>query len=379
MSQPNEAIFSGDESAFQGWIDQYAHELLVHCYRILSSLEDAEDALQETWLRAWRRLASLETQSSLRAWLYKIATNVSLDMLDHRKSRALPTSTHAPADPRDPLPQAINDPIWLDPLPDVYLDGYVINPEARYEAHESVTLAFLAALQKLPGRQRAVLILRDVLGWKAEEVANLLDITVAAVNSALQRARADMKDWQPQVRPDRQQTEALLTRYVEAWESADIASLLALLREDSVLTMPPVPVWFRGVAPIKYFFDSFLFAGEAKGRFRLLPTRANGSPAFAVYMRYETGVYRPSALQILSINGDRITQLDDFLVFDDRLFMRFGLPLVGSPMSFRTSFRLIDVTHGYRDERKEISNERNSYNGDVSSHDTRHTGAPDAR
>src|SRR5258708_14898116 len=183
----------GDHSEFQQLVDPYRRELLVHCYRILGSLDDAEDALQETLLRAWRRLDSLKVQASLRAWLYKIGTNVSLDMLDSRKSRLLPDSTYAPADPRDPLPAPVVDPIWLDPLPDDYLDGTFASPEAYYEARESITLAFLAALQRLPGRQRAVLILRDVLGWRAQEVADLLDLSVAAANSAFHLARVAMK------------------------------------------------------------------------------------------------------------------------------------------------------------------------------------------
>ena len=329
------ALGPGNSDDFQHLTDPYRHELLVHCYRLLGSFEDAEDALQETLLRAWRRLASLEIQTSLRAWLYKIATNVSLDMLDRRKSRSMPTFTHAPADPLDPLPAPINDPIWLDPLPDVYLDGYIVNPEARYEAHESVTLAFLTALQKLPGRQRAILILRDVLGWKAEEVASLLDLTVVAVNSALQRGRATMKKWQSETAlamattADSRQTETLLARYVAAWETADVAGFIALLREDAALTMPPLPVWYRGHAAISHFVGQYLFAGQVQGRFRLVATRANGCPAFAVYERDETGMYRSSALQILVIDQDRIAQIDDYLAPDDRLFSRFNLPLIG--------------------------------------------------
>jgi RNA polymerase sigma-70 factor, ECF subfamily len=322
-------VYSGDHDEFQRLTDPYSRELLVHCYRILGSFEDAEDALQEALLRAWRRLDSLKAAASLRAWLYKIATNVSLDMLDYRKARSMPSVTHTPAQALDPLPPAVDDPLWLNPLPDSYLDGHTLTPEARYEIHESVSLAFLMALQKLPGRQRAILILRDVLGWKAQEVADLLDLTVVAVNSALQRARQTMKSYHQEnqwrlMTPDNdQQVSALLARYVAAWETADSAGLIALLREDATLTMPPVPAWFLGRAAIQTFSQHFLFAGQP---YRLLPIRANGCPAFAVYQRDAAGLYRPAALQILSINGERIARIDHFLTFDGQLFGRFNLP-----------------------------------------------------
>jgi len=335
MTQVNETAYPGDESAFQGWTVQYRHELLVHCYRILGSLDDAEDALQETWLRAWRRLGSLKERAALRAWLYKIATNVSLDMLDHRKARALPMILYPAADPDEVLPDPISDPIWLDPLPDTLLDGLPANPEARYEARESITLAFLAVLQKLPPRQRAILLLRDVLGWKTQEVAELLEVTSVAVNSTLQRARETMKREYHKpgvpvlVRSENAETANLLSRYVQAWEAADSASLISLLRDDAALTMPPFPAWYRGRAAIQRFLDQFLFTQAAPGFFRLAATRANGCPTFAVYQRDNMGVYRPAALQILTIADSRIAQIDDFLTFDNRLFTRFSLPLSG--------------------------------------------------
>jgi RNA polymerase sigma-70 factor (ECF subfamily) len=327
------AARAGDSAAFGHLVDPYHRELLVHCYRILGSLEDAEDILQETLLRAWRRLDSFEGRASLRAWLYKIATNAALDALTHRRRRGLPPALAAPADPRDPFPAPVSEPIWLEPLPDTLVDERpIFNPEARYEARESVTLAFLAALQTLPGRQRAVLILRDVLGWRAGEVAELLDTSVQAVNSALQRARTRMKQ-QGNGRPaaavvatSDAQLAALLARYVAAWEEADVPTLVALLREDAVLTMPPLPVWFRGRAAIRAFLANQLLAGPARGRFRFLATRANGAPAFATYQQDAGGVYRPVALQVLAVVGGAIARLDDFLVFDDRLFTRFGLP-----------------------------------------------------
>jgi RNA polymerase sigma-70 factor, ECF subfamily len=327
-------VHMGDQDAFQLMTDPYRHELLVHCYRMLGSLEDAEDALQETFLRGWRRLDSLKEQTALRAWLYKIATNVSLDMLDNRKARSIPTLISAPADPQNPLPAPVNDPIWLDPLPDEYLDGLSLDPEARVETRESVALAFLAVLQSLPGRQRAVFILRDVLGWRAQEVSELLNITAAAVNSALQRARATIKKQQadPELyrlaAAEDTLTADLLSRYVVAWETADSTGLIALLREDAVLTMPPLPAWYRGRLAIKEFLDAYLFAGPSQGRFRLIATRANGCPAFAAYQRDENGVYRPVTLQVLTIVHGLIAQMDDFLSQDDKLFSRFNLPLV---------------------------------------------------
>src|SRR6266511_3539879 len=307
---------AGDEDAFRHLTDRYRRELVVHCYRILGSVEDAEDMVQETLLRAWRRLESFEGRASLRRWLYKIATNISLD-------------------PLDPLPGPTRDRLWLEPLPDTLIDARPsINPEARYDARESVTLAFLVALQTLPGRQRAVLLLRDVIGWNTSEVAEILSMTVVAVNSALQRARTTMKKHQsgpiaiPRAQTDDPQTAALLTQYVAAWEAADSTRLVALLREDAVMTMPPLPAWYVGRAAIQLFLDTLLFRGHAHGRFRLTATHANSSPAFALYQRDDDGIYRSAALQVLTIAQGQIAQIDDFLVHDDGLFSRFGLPLV---------------------------------------------------
>jgi RNA polymerase sigma-70 factor (ECF subfamily) len=323
-------LTGGDE--FRGLTEPYQRELLVHCYRMLGSLEDAEDVMQDTWLRAYRGLDSLKEPSALRAWLYRIATNVALDMIAHRKGRALPTLAYPSADPRDPLPAPILESIWIEPLPDSYLNIHSLGPEVRYEIHESVTLAFLAALQQLPGRQRAVLLLRDVMGWRAAEVADLLEITLAAVNSALQRARATLKSRKldrasTTTHIDDAKTAALLARYVYAWETADSASLITLLRQDAVLTMPPIPAWYYGSIAIQRFLASFLFAGPAQGRFRLIATRANGCPAFVVYQRDDRGVYQAAALHVLTIEGDEIVQIDDFLDFNQKIIPRFQLPL----------------------------------------------------
>ena len=313
---------------FQHLVEPHQRELLVHCYRFLGSLEDAEDALQETLLRAWRRMDTLKEQASLRAWLYRIATNVCLDLIDSRKTRALVWPNSRPANPADALPGPVLEPVWLEPLPDEYLDFEHPGPEAQYDLRESVSLAFLALLQQLPGRQRAVLILRDVLGWKAQEVADLLSITPAAVNSALQRARAAFKQ-HPPVHTSTQSvgdplTARLLTRYVQAWETSDSISLLDLLREDAVLSMPPLPAWYLGRQAVVDFLARHLF--QVPGSFRLLAAQANGCPAFGVYQFSDSGDYRPSTLQVIALNQGQIARVDCFLVMDTLLFKRFGLP-----------------------------------------------------
>ena len=325
----------GDHATFERLTTPYRRELLVHCYRILGSLEDAEDALQETLLRAWRRLASFEGRAPLRAWLYKIATHTALDAQANRRIRSLPTAVQAAADPYAPLPTPSSEPIWLEPLPDALVPDSSAGPEAIYDARESVSLVFLAALQHLPGRQRAALILRDVLGWQATEVARLLDMSVFAVNSALQRARTTMKSKREAIVSGAvapagdERTSTLLARYVHAWEAADNALLVALLRDDAVLTMPPQTAWYHGRAAIGAFFATQLFAGQAQGRFRLLPTSANGCPAFGIYMLDAAGVYRPNSLQVLTIVDDQIAEMHAFLALDDRLFAHFSLAAIG--------------------------------------------------
>jgi len=335
------AARAGDQVAFQHITDPFRHELLVHCYRLLGSLEDAEDSLQETLLRAWRRLDSFEGRDSLRslrAWLYKIATNASLDALGAasragRRRRTMPTTTNPPANPGDPFPQASQEYLWLEPLPDALIDERpTFNPEARYEARESVTLAFLAALQYLPGRQRAVLILRDVLGWRAKEVAELLDTSTPAVNSALERARSTMKErginrmTARTSNPDTQ-VAALLTRYVAAWEAADSAALVALLHEDAVMTMPPMPLWYRGREAIRWFLDTYLFADGPPRKFRLVATEANSAPAFGVYHLEAGDVYRLAALHVLTIEDGRVSEIHDFISSQGKMFRHFSLPL----------------------------------------------------
>jgi RNA polymerase sigma-70 factor (ECF subfamily) len=326
------AARAGDQQAFEQLVNPYRRQLLVHCYRILGSFEDAEDMLQETLVRVWKRLDSFEGRSSLRSWLYKIATNASLDALDNRRVRGLPRELYKRGDPTRPLPPPTKEVNWIEPIPDEWIDGQPdIYPEARYEVRESITLAFIAALQKLPGRQRAVLLLCDVMGWSSLEAAEILDMTTAAVNSALQRARETLK--QPTERKTRpahlnKQLSTLLAQYVDAWETADSAALIAVLREDVALTMPPLPVWFGGRTDVKKFLDGYLFKSMDPFKVRLEAVRLNGSPAFAVYQMDQVGIYRAAALHILTIENGQIAEVNDYLTFDGQLFARFNLDLV---------------------------------------------------
>jgi RNA polymerase sigma-70 factor (ECF subfamily) len=326
---PDEPI--RDEADFEHHIEHHRRELLVHCYRMLGSFEDAEDMLQETLLRAWRRRETLQQQAAVRAWLYRIATNACLDAIAARRSRGLPNLSLPPGDPADAMPGPEAGQLWIGPAPDALLDlSPSANPEVQYAARESISLAFLAALQALPGRPRAILILRDVLGFSAAEVSELLGISSAAVHSALLRARATMTAARPSrssAQVDSDRLADLLARFVDAWHAADAARLVALLRDDAAITMPPLPLWYRGRHAIRVFLETQLFSGDARGHFRLLQTRANGCPAFGTYQRDEAGLYRPATLQVLTLEDEQIIQLDDFLVIgDDRLFRLFDLP-----------------------------------------------------
>jgi RNA polymerase sigma-70 factor (ECF subfamily) len=326
------AARAGDQHEFSGLTEPYRRELQLHCYRILGSLQDAEDMVQETLLRAWRRLDTFEGRASLRAWLYKIATNACFDALHKRPRRVLPAAYSAPSDPRQPLAPPVAEPIWLEPYPDDLIDEPESGPEARYSLHESVSLAFLAALQSLPPRQRAVLILCDVLDWRASEAAHLLEVTVPAVNSALHRARVTMRK-NYHTRGSRAGSSAsfdaalqpLLDRYMQAWEAADINGLVSLLREDATLSMPPLPTWYAGREAISAATQMMIFAGEARGRWLMRPMRANRQPAYAVYQRDEAGGHHAFGISVLTLEQDRVVDIITFV--DPALFQRFNLPV----------------------------------------------------
>jgi RNA polymerase sigma-70 factor (ECF subfamily) len=326
------AARAGDQAQFDQLTNPYRGELLSHCYRILGSLEEAEELVQETLLRAWRRLDSFEGRAPFRAWLYKIATNACLDTLARRPKRALPQMLRAASGPDDPVLPPILEPIWLEPFPDELLAPAESNPEARYEARESVTLAFLAALQSLPPRQRSVLILCDVLGWSAGEAANVFETTVPAINSLLHRARAKLKrTYSPigyeQIRLAEadERTQLLLKRYQRAWESADIDGFVMLLKEDAAFAMPPFPLWYQGRPAIRDFAAANPLAGEAAGRWRLYPIRVNGLPGFALYCRTEaSGDYRAYAIQALRCQDGRLAEVITFGY--PQFFAYFGLP-----------------------------------------------------
>jgi RNA polymerase sigma-70 factor (ECF subfamily) len=323
----------GDRDAFQRLAEPYRRELHLHCYRMLGSFHDAEDLVQETFLRAWRGIRDFEGRASFRTWLYRIATNACLNALASRASarRVLPETQGPPSDQMPDGGPATEVP-WLDPYPDAALDGLADTtpgPEARYEMRESVQLAFVAAIQHLPPRQRAVLLLHDVLGWSAAEAAQLLNASVVSVQSALRRSRATLEKRLPAGRPSPQpvpddRRRVLLDRYLRAWESADIDGFVSLVREDAVLSMPPWREWYRGREALRTFFG---WAWRRRGPFRLVPTAANGQPAFAFYIRDGNGPeWRAHLIHVISVHDDSITTLTFFL--NPRLFVAFGLPLV---------------------------------------------------
>ncbi len=324
---------AGNQAEFATLAEPHRRELLTHCYRMLGSLQDAEDLVQETFLRAWRRLDTYEGRASFRAWLYKIATNACLDALDRRPKRTLPTALYAATDPDGPILSPITEPIWLEPFPDELFDPPDGGPEARYDARESVTFAFLIALQVLPPRQRAALILCDVLDWHAREVAELLELTVSAVSSLLHRARTTLaKRYRAhsrdavQVKPPDSAIAVLLHRYVRAWEMANVDELVSLLKEDARFLMPPIPSWYQGRAAIRAFVSATILAGDAVDRWRLQPVHANAQPGFAWYRRNEMdGGYHAYAIQVLTFDGDLLADITTF--GDPTLFSHFGLPL----------------------------------------------------
>ena len=322
-----------DEAAFVRLVAPHRAALQAHCYRMLGSLPDAEDALQEAMLRAWRGLPGFEGRSSLRSWLYRIATNVCLRLLERRPQRVLPAA-HGPAhDPREDLDAPLTERVWIDPYPDGEVADDGVAPDVRYEARESVELAFIAALQHLPARQRAVLLLRDVLGFAPAEIAQALETSPAAVSSALQRAHAVVEERVP---PRSQQATLraigdrrlrdVVGRYLRAWEESDVDAILGMLTADASFAMPPWATWFRGRADIGTFLLRRPLA-DARG-WRLVPVRANGQVAFAFYeLRGERGPGRFVAhgIQVVALDGaGLVTDVTTFL--EASLHSRFGLP-----------------------------------------------------
>jgi RNA polymerase sigma-70 factor (TIGR02960 family) len=318
---------AGDQLAFRELTDPFRRELQLHCYRILGSLQDAEDMLQETLLAAWRGLDRFEGRASLRTWLYRIATNRCLNLL---RSNARRPAKEVPPMPEPPPPTRRSEPLWLQPYPDLLLDGLpdsAPDPAARYETKEATALAFVAALQRLPPLQRAALVLRDVLGFSAAESASILETSEASVKGALQRARAALAerplDASRAPLPDSPQERELVGRFVEAFERGDTKAVVALLTEDAWLTMPPYPFEYQGKEAITRFFEHR--AAVRDPRRRVVPTRANGQPAFGFYVDDpHAPVARPWGLMVLTLDGEWISAITFFS--DTSVFPHFGLP-----------------------------------------------------
>lgn len=316
---------AGDRDAFRVLTEPHRRELQVHCYRMLGSLQDAEDALQDALLGAWQGLAGFEGRASLRTWLYRIAT--------HRCMNALRSASRRPAKAWDvpgvdpPEPSGLGEVVWLEPFPDALLDGAIdvpLGPDARYEQRESISLAFVTALQLLPPRQLAVLVLRDVLGFRANEVAEMLDSTVESVTSALKRARASLQHRPPSASPPRAaestSEDSIAAKFVAAYESADLGALVELLTDDVFISMPPMPFEYEGRELVARFCAAIFRAGR---RFDLVPTRANGQPAVGTYLRGPTGIHPGVGLIVLTVADDRICAMTRF---EHSVLPWFGLP-----------------------------------------------------
>jgi RNA polymerase sigma-70 factor (ECF subfamily) len=317
-----ETARGGSEDAYGRLVEPYRSELQAHCYRMLGSVQDAEDALQEALVRAWKGLPKFEGRSSLRSWLYRIATNTSLDAIQKRPKRILPIDYGPPADPHQGVGDPLVETVWIEPFPDETLgieDGYA-SPDARYEQRESVELAFVAALQLLPANQRAVLILREVLGFSAQETAETLDTSVASVNSALQRARATIEKKLPE--QSQQETlrslgdekiRELVEQYADAWERNDVDTVVSMLAEDVAFTMPPMSRWFQGLDGVRGFLETSSMTGE--WGWRALPVTSNGQAALAFYSWDEEQQARvPFAINVLTFEGEKIREIDAFIV-----------------------------------------------------------------
>ena len=318
---------AGDADAFRELTEPYRRELQVHCYRMLGSFQDAEDVLQETLLAAWQGLEEFEGRASIRTWLYRIATNRCLNAL--RSASRRPAKEWDIPGVEPPEPTRRGDVVWLEPYPDALLEGAIdvpLGPEAHYEQTEAISLAFVTALQVLPARQRAALILREVLGYHANEVADMLDTTVESVNSALKRARASLERRVPPI-GEREPSppvgspaeQALAAEFARTWESGDVDGLVALLTDDVRVAMPPIPLEYLGRDAVARFLASLLPAR----RHELVPTRANGQPAFGAYLRARTGIRHGTGLFVLTLTGDRISAMTRF---DSNVLPWFGLP-----------------------------------------------------
>src|SRR5262245_20031120 len=319
---------AGDGDAFRELTEPYRRELQVHCYRMLGSFQDAEEALQDTLLCAWQGLGDFEGRASLRTWLYRIATNRCLNARRSARRRRAKEWDVPGVDP--PEPTRLGEVVWLEPFPDSLLEGAMdvpLGPEARYERTESISLAFVTALQVLPPRQLAVLVLRDVLGFTASEVAEMLDSTVESVTSALKRARASLHrrrppvaDREPPPAPDSPAEEAIVAKFVSAWKSGDLDALVALLTDDVFVSMPPIPFEYEGRDAAARFCASIFRSGR---RFDLVRTRANGQPAFGAYLRAPAARRGGVGLFVLTLTGDRIGAMTRF---ERSVLPRFGLP-----------------------------------------------------
>jgi len=319
---------AGDGESFQELIEPHRRELQVHCYRMLGSLQDAEDILQETLVAAWQGLGGFEERASIRTWLYTIATNRCLNA--RRSASRRPAKEWDIAEYQPPEPTRFGEIVWLEPFPDVLLEDVMdvpLGPEARYEQAETVSLAFVTALQVLPPRQLAVLVLRDVLGFHASEVAGMLDSTIDSVNSLLKRARAGLQrlsstgaHHEPAPAPDSPSERVTVAEFVRAYESGDLDALVALLTDDVFLSMPPFPLEYEGLDVVTRFYASMIGSGR---RFDLVPTRANGQPAFGAYLRAPSGIRHGTGLLVLTLAGDRICSVTRF---DTSVLPWFGLP-----------------------------------------------------
>jgi RNA polymerase sigma-70 factor (TIGR02960 family) len=320
----------GDEDAFRELTDPYRRELQAHCYRILGSMQDAEDVLQETLVGAWRGLESFEQRASVRAWLYRIATNRALNAL-RDAGRRPPPALDLPFE--TPEPTRVGEPTWIEPYADILLEGVLDaspGPDARYEIRETVELAFIAALQHLPPRQRAALVLRDVLGFHAAEVADMLDTSVDSIKSALKRARATLEQRRPPTDrprcplPDSPGERELVRRFADAFQADDINGLVALLTEDVWLTMPPTPLEYQGPTLIASFLRENVTWRRGQS-YRLVPTRANTQPAFGCYRTDAHGaIAHATGLVVLTLEGERIAAITQFM--NPSILSRFGLP-----------------------------------------------------